>query len=85
MIENMKKILNETFQYCLESERMEVMNRKMQIIQFVSIVNFRAMRLMKNNSGTEFQCCLESKTIEAMSLQVEMIQFVLIPNVTQRK
>jgi hypothetical protein len=43
----MKNILSQEFEQWKESELIEVMNIKMLLIQFVSIVNLIQMKLMK--------------------------------------
>jgi hypothetical protein len=63
------------------------MNMKMQMIQFVSIVNWIQMKLMKlihmmkNIPNKEFQHCEESQLSEAMNMKMQMIQFMSIVNV----
>jgi hypothetical protein len=44
---NMKNNMNKEFQHWMESKLIEVMNMKMHLIQFVSIVNLIQMKLMK--------------------------------------
>jgi hypothetical protein len=68
-----------------------VMKMKMQMIQFVSIVNLIQMKLrkvihnMKNSMNKEFQHWMESKLIEVMKMDIEMTQFVSIVNLIQMK
>jgi hypothetical protein len=75
----------------VESGLIEVMILKMHIIQFVSIVNWIQMKLMKvihnvkNILNKEFQHWMESKLIEVMIQKMQMIQFVLIVNLIQMK
>jgi CRISPR/Cas system CSM-associated protein Csm2 small subunit len=86
VIDTSKNSPNNEFQHCMESKLIEVMNDKMQMIQFVSIVNLIQMKLMKvidkmkNISNQEFQQCEESQVIEVMKMKKQMIQFLLIVN-----
>jgi NADH:ubiquinone oxidoreductase subunit 3 (subunit A) len=75
----------------VESQLIEVMNMKMQMIQFVSIVNLIQMRLMKvihkmkNRINEEFEQSKESQLIQVMIHKIQMIQFVSIVNLIQMK
>jgi hypothetical protein len=67
----------------------QVMILKMQMIQFVSIVNLIQIKWMKvsnnrkNSSIQEFEQSKESQLIEVMILKMQMIQFVSIVNLIQ--
>jgi hypothetical protein len=64
---------------------------KMQMIQFVSILNLIQMKLMKcsdnlkNMMNKEFQHFVESQLIEVRNMKMQMIQFVSILNLIQMK
>jgi hypothetical protein len=66
VIDKMKNKMSQGFQLFLESELIEVMNLKMQKIQFESSVNLIQMKSMKvihkmkNISNKEVQHCVES-------------------------
>jgi hypothetical protein len=66
VIYNSKNMMNKEFQHSLESELIEVMNMKMQTIQFVLIVNLiqlkwvKVISTMKNMMIQEFQYHSES-------------------------
>jgi hypothetical protein len=47
VIYKMKNILSQEFEQWKESKLIEVMNMKMHLIQFVSVVNLIQMKLMK--------------------------------------
>jgi hypothetical protein len=82
---------NKEFQHFLESKLIEVMNMKMYVIQFVSIVNLIQMKWMKiinkmkNMMNKEFQHSVESKLIEVMNHKMQMIQFISIVNLIRMK
>jgi ribosomal protein L30E len=82
---------NQEFQHFLELSLIEVMNYKMQTIQFGSIVNLIQMKLMKvihnlkNMNNQEFQHFLELSLIEVMNYKMQTIQFVSIVNLIQMK
>jgi hypothetical protein len=65
VIDNLKNKMNKEFQHWMESQLIEVMNLKMQMIQFVSIVNVIQMKwmkviyMMKNKRNKEFQHLME--------------------------
>jgi hypothetical protein len=91
VIYNNKNMMNKEFQHCVESKLIEVMMMKMQMIQFVSIVNLIQMKLMKvihnmkNIPNKEFQHCVESQSIEVTNMKMFAIQFVSIVNLIQIK
>jgi hypothetical protein len=88
---NLKNIGNKEFQHFLESILIEAMNMKVQMIQFVSIVNLIQMKLikviynMKNMKNQEFQHFSESILIEVMNMKMHLIRFVSIVNLIQMK
>jgi hypothetical protein len=45
VIHNLKNIMNQEFQHWMESQLIEVMKMKMQMKQFVSIVNLIQMKI----------------------------------------
>jgi hypothetical protein len=56
----MKNMMNQEFQHFVESQLIDVRNMKMQMIQFVSVLNLIEMKLMKvekmkNMMNGEFQ------------------------------
>jgi hypothetical protein len=75
----------------MESKSIEVVNMKMLLIQFVSIVNLIQMKLMKvidtmkSMMNKEFQRWMEYHLIEVMKMKMQMIQFVSIVNLIQMK
>jgi hypothetical protein len=83
--------MNKDFQHWMESQLIEVMKLKMQMIQFVSIViliQMKSMKVnnnMKNISNKEFQHLMESQLIQVMNMKMQMIQFVSIVILIQMK
>jgi DNA topoisomerase IA len=47
VIYNWKNMMNKEFRHCMESKLIEVMNMKMQMIQFASAMKGIQMKLMK--------------------------------------
>jgi CRISPR/Cas system CSM-associated protein Csm2 small subunit len=85
----MKNIPNKEFQHWMESKLIEVMKMKMQMIQFVSIVNWIQTKLrkviynMKNMWNKEFQHWMESQLIEVMKMKMHLTQFASSVNQIQ--
>jgi hypothetical protein len=84
-------MMNKEFQHCMESILIVVINLKMLMIHFVSIVNLIQMKLMKviykmkSISNKESQHGMESKLIEIMNMKMQMIQPVSTVNLIQMK
>jgi hypothetical protein len=91
VIYKMKNIPNKDCQHWMKSQLIEVMNMKMQMIQFMLIVNLIHMQLMKviykmkNIPNKECQIWMESQLIEQMRMRKQLIQFVSIANLSQTK
>jgi hypothetical protein len=85
-----KNIQKTEFQHWMELPLIEVMDRKMEMIQFVPIVNLIQMKVMKLNnvkkiSNKEFQHWMESQLIKWKNIELQMIQFVSIILLIQMK
>jgi hypothetical protein len=69
VIHKMNNMMSKEFQHSMESQLIEVMTMKMQMTQFVSIVNWIQMIVMKvvdkmnNMMSKEFQHSVESSLI----------------------
>jgi hypothetical protein len=63
VIYKMKNMMNKAFQHWMESKLIEVMNMKMQMIQFVSIVNSIQIKLRENGADQNKASVLSMKLI----------------------